>query len=100
MIFLKQHTRGIILSVYIQPRASKNSVAGIHDDALKIKITAPPIDGAANKMCLNFLSKWLGLPKSTMEIISGQKSRRKEILLRYSKKAQNETDMKRLFESI
>ena len=57
-------------------------IAGQHGDALKIKLTAPPVDGAANKMCIQYLAKCLKIPKSSIEIISGHHSRTKRFLLR------------------
>ena len=79
---IKKHSEGYIFRIYIQPRAAKNAVAGIHDQALKIRLTAPPVDGAANKMCLQFLAKQLNVPKSTLQIESGHSSRRKTVLCR------------------
>jgi uncharacterized protein YggU (UPF0235/DUF167 family) len=58
-------------------------VSGQHGDALKIKLTAPPVDDAANKMCVQYLAKCLKIPKSSIEIISGHTSRTKRLLLRY-----------------
>ena len=72
---------GISLKLRVQPKASRNAFAGIHNGALKIKITAPPSDGAANKMCVAFLAKTLRLPKSSVQIVSGAASRNKTILL-------------------
>ena len=66
-----------ILNLYIQPRASKNEVCGVQDNALKIRLTSPPVDGAANKLCCEFLSGLFNVPKSAVEIISGETSRHK-----------------------
>jgi uncharacterized protein (TIGR00251 family) len=77
---IKKQKNGFLISVYIQPRAAKNAVAGIHDQALKIRLTAPPVNGAANKMCLQFLAKQLNVPKSALQIESGHSSRNKTIL--------------------
>jgi len=82
MKFLQENSTGIILKVFIQPRSSKNMIAGQHDDALKIKLTAPPVDDAANKMCVQYLAKCLKIPKSSIEIISGHTSRTKRLILR------------------
>jgi uncharacterized protein (TIGR00251 family) len=68
-------------------------IAGLHGDALKIKLTAPPVDGAANKMCIEFLSKWVNISKSAVEIISGHASRTKRVLLRCGN---NTKDRKRI----
>ncbi|MDD5286566.1 MAG: DUF167 family protein [Desulfuromonadaceae bacterium] len=70
---------GIILSLHIQPRASKNEVCGVHDNALKIRLTSPPVDGAANKLCREFLAGIFDVPKSAVEIIAGETSRHKRI---------------------
>lgn len=82
MQIIKDHPEGILLSVYVQPRASRNQIAGIHGNALKIRLTAPPVDGEANKMCIQYLAKCLGLPKSEVEIVSGHTSRSKQVLIR------------------
>ena len=83
MQFLKETSRGIVLRVFVQPRSAKNMIAGQHGDALKIKLTAPPVDGAANKMCIQYLAKFFKVPKSAIEIISGHNIRTKRLLLRY-----------------
>ena len=80
---LKETSDGIAFNVFVQPRSSKNSVVGLYGDALKIKLTAPPVEGAANKMCIDFLAKQLGVAKSTLSIISGHSSRTKRILITY-----------------
>ena len=70
---------GIRFSAIIQPRSSKNEVTGIFHNALKIRLTAPPIDGAANKACIRFFSKLLGVSPSEISIIQGFSSRNKTI---------------------
>jgi uncharacterized protein (TIGR00251 family) len=90
MKFFQEDSNGIILKVFIQPRSSKNMIAGQHGDALKIKLTAPPVDDAANRMCIQYLAKCLKIPKSYIEIISGHTSRTKRLLLRY-KNEKNES---------
>ena len=67
----------MLLRVQLQPRASVNRIQGLHGDAVKISLTAPPVGGAANKMCREFLAQRLGLPKSQVEQIGGLKSRLK-----------------------
>ena len=91
MSFIQKNTNGIVLKVFIQPRSSKNMIAGQHGDALKIKLTAPPVDDAANKMCVQYLAKCLKIPKSSIEIISGHTSRTKRLLL-HRKKEKNASD--------
>ena len=70
---------GIRFSAIIQPRSSKNEVTGIFHNALKIRLTAPPVDGAANKACIRFFSKLLGVSPSEISIIQGFSSRNKTI---------------------
>ena len=81
MTFIREHSKGIVFQVFIQPRASKDMIVGLHDDRLKIKVAAPPVDGEANKRCIQFLAKCLSVPRSTLQIISGHNSRKKRILL-------------------
>jgi uncharacterized protein len=80
--FMRKTAEGTTVEVHVQPRASKNELAGIHEDTLKVRLTAPPVEGEANKECLKFLAKVFAVPKSHMEIVHGQKSRRKTILIR------------------
>ena len=82
MINIRKTPEGVVFKVLVQPRSSKNAIAGIHDGALKIKLTAPPVDNAANKMCLKFLAKTLKVSKSALEITAGHTGRHKQILLR------------------
>ena len=67
----------ITLSLHIQPGAKKTEVVGLHGDALKIRLAAPPVDGKANAALLAFVAERLGLPKSDVSLKSGQSSRRK-----------------------
>ena len=80
--FIQPHPEGLVLKIFVLPRSSKNMLAGRHGDALKIKLTAPPVEGAANKMCITFLAQYLGLSKSSLEIVSGHTGRTKLILVR------------------
>lgn len=70
-----------LLSLYIQPRASKNEVAGLHENSLKIRLTSPPVDGKANKALLAFLAKLLCVTKSSLEVKSGFHNRHKIIAI-------------------
>jgi len=82
MIPIQSHPKGITFKIYVQPRSSKNTVVGMHGDAMQIRLTAPPVDDVANKMCVKFLAMYLDLPKSSIEIISGHTSRSKQILVK------------------
>lgn len=67
----------ITLTLHIQPGAKKTEFAGLHGDALKIRLAAPPVDGKANEALVRFLADVLDLPKSAVILKSGQTSRRK-----------------------
>ena len=80
-ILVADDSDGVLLSIYVQPRSSSNKIAGLHGDALKLCITTPPIEGKANKAVIAFLAKFFGLPKASVTIQSGEKSRKKNIRL-------------------
>ena len=67
----------VTLTLHIQPGAKKTEIAGLHGDALKIRLAAPPVDGKANEALVKFLAETLELPKSAVSLKSGQTSRRK-----------------------
>ncbi len=67
------------IAVRVQPRASRTEVAGRHGDAVKIRVAAPPVEGAANKELIAFLAKRLGLSKSALEVVKGAQGRDKLI---------------------
>ncbi|MGO9994930.1 MAG: DUF167 domain-containing protein [Steroidobacteraceae bacterium] len=65
------------LEVYIQPRASKTALAGMHDGLIKIRVAAPAVENAANRALIDFLAQRLGIAKRCVRIVSGSASRRK-----------------------
>lgn len=65
------------IKVRVVPRSSRNQMIGLEDGVYKIKLTSPPVDGKANKALREFLAKKLGLAKGSVEIISGERSRKK-----------------------
>jgi uncharacterized protein (TIGR00251 family) len=71
----------IILNVLIQPKASKAEIVGPQGESLKIRLTSPPVEGAANEECRSLLSKVLKIPKKKIDIIRGLKSRTKKLRL-------------------
>ena len=71
--------KGVSFAVRIQPRASKNEVAGVLGDEIKIRVTSPPVDGEANKALCAFLGRLLGIPPRRVEIVIGHRGRRKVI---------------------
>jgi hypothetical protein len=69
----------VTFRVRVQPRASRNDVAGEYNGALKLRITAPPVEGRANEECRRFLARLLDIPPSAIEIIRGGSSRDKTV---------------------
>jgi uncharacterized protein len=65
------------LSVRVQPRAAANEIVGWREGVLAVRLTAPPLEGAANKACILFLATTLGVRRADVELISGAKSRDK-----------------------
>ncbi|PIE56356.1 MAG: YggU family protein [Desulfobulbus propionicus] len=79
------HTSGdgsLQLRLYVQPRAGKNEVVGVHGDRLKLRLTAPPVEGRANKEVVSFLAGQLGLKRGAVALKSGKQSRQKLVVLR------------------
>ncbi|MDD3013239.1 MAG: DUF167 domain-containing protein [Candidatus Gastranaerophilales bacterium] len=73
---------GIKISVRVIPGSSKCEISGLIDNSLKIKLDVPPIEGKANEKCIKFLSKLLGVPKTSIEIVSGEKSKNKILFIK------------------
>jgi uncharacterized protein (TIGR00251 family) len=69
----------ITLTVFLQPKSSKNEIVGPYRDGIKIKVTAPPIEGKANEALIKLLSKELGIPPSWIEMVKGHHSREKTL---------------------
>ena len=78
---VKDGKNGAILAIHVQPKAARTSCIGIHGHALKIRIAAPPIDGAANKELIRFLASALSLPTTAVHIESGAGGRQKRVRL-------------------
>ena len=81
---------GVVFDVRVIPRARRNALAGIHAQALKVRLTAPPVDGAANAALIAFLADKLGVRKSALSIRSGEKSRNKRLRVEGVTRAQVE----------
>jgi len=69
----------IILKIYLQPKSSKNEIVGPYRDGIKVKVTAPPIEGKANESLIRFLAKEFGIPPSSIEILKGLHAREKTL---------------------
>jgi uncharacterized protein len=70
---------GIRLRLHVQPRASKSELAGVHGDALKVRVAAPPVDGAANEALVRFPAEQLQVPRSAVRVELGTGSRTKVV---------------------
>ena len=72
---------GCLVSLRVQPGASRNAVVGMYGDAVKIALQAPPVDGKANQLLCRLFAEWSNLPKSAVELRSGQTGRSKVLEL-------------------
>jgi uncharacterized protein len=79
--FLRVQTDGVLLSVKLQPRASANEIGDSLGDELRIKVTAPPVDAAANEALVKLLAQHLDCPRNRVELVRGHTSRHKTIKL-------------------
>lgn len=68
-----------LLHVYVQPRSSRNRICNIHGDALKVAITAPPVEGKANKAIIRFFAKLFGVAPKDVVLVAGEQSRSKTL---------------------
>ena len=92
MIDVRQVEGGVVVSVKVQPNASKDRVVGEHADQIKIAVTVAPEKGKANKAVIKILSKSLGVKSSDIQIVSGETSRDKKVFIRNI----NEEDINRV----
>ena len=79
--WLRAHGEELRLAVLVQPKSSRNEIAGEVEGRLKIRLTAPPVEGKANKALVKFLAKKLGVAGSRVTIVGGLKSRRKDLVV-------------------
>jgi uncharacterized protein len=79
MIPIRETETGVVFRVRVVPRASRCEAAGFQDDALKLRITAPPVEGKANEACIALLAELLGVKKARVAIIAGQTSKMKTV---------------------
>ena len=80
---LKQTSEGILVNIKIVPNSSKNDIV-IEEEFIKVKITAQPIEGKANKALIEFLSKKFKIPKTSIEIVKGETNKEKTLLFKTS----------------
>jgi hypothetical protein len=79
MSWLQADEEGVTLMLYIQPGAKKTEVVGLHGEALKIRLHAPPVEGQANAQLIAFLALHLAVPKRAVTLLSGETSRAKRV---------------------
>jgi uncharacterized protein (TIGR00251 family) len=79
--YVSESAAGVVIKVQVQTRASRDELVGPHGDSLKVRITAAPVAGAANKHLLKFLAKKLKIPQSRLSLKSGATSRAKSIAI-------------------
>jgi uncharacterized protein (TIGR00251 family) len=79
MVKVQNGSQGVSFAVKVHPRANKDAITGELGDALKVSLTAPPVEGRANEACIEFFANLLKVPRSSVTIASGQASRNKVI---------------------
>lgn len=79
--WLRAKGDGVIVALHIQPGAKRSEIVGLHGDALKLRLAAPPVDGKANECLLAFIASALGIPKARVELVSGHTSRSKRVAI-------------------
>src|SRR5690349_4688745 len=79
MIPVTESSKGISFSIRIHPRARKNAITGVIGDALKLALTAPPVEGRANQAVIEFFAELFEIPRSSITITSGETSRNKKV---------------------
>lgn len=94
MIPIKSTAAGIELNLHVQPGGRRNEILGTHGDALKLRIHAPPVDGKANEMIIEFFSEELGIAKKNIEILRGHTSRQKTLRITGLSEAQLQSFLK------
>ena len=81
MSYLQPYKGGVLIAIRLQPRASRTEIGDVVGDELKIKVTAPPVDSAANEALLRLLSETLDCPKSAVKLVRGETSRHKQVVV-------------------
>jgi uncharacterized protein len=77
--WLRRDGNDLVLTLHIQPNAKRTEFAGLHGDAMKLRLAAPPVDGKANAVLCAFLAEFCGVPKSAVTLVSGETSRAKRV---------------------
>ncbi|MBZ5505738.1 MAG: DUF167 domain-containing protein [Acidobacteriia bacterium] len=90
MIAIQESAKGITFAIKVHPRARKNAITGVIGDALKLALTAPPVEGKANQAVIEFFADLFAIPRSSVTIASGETSRNKVVRIAGVSKAQAE----------
>lgn len=77
--FLTEQDNGVTLTLKVQPRASRNEIGPPQAGALRVRVTAPPVDSAANEAVLELIADWLGCRRGAVQLLRGQTSRQKVV---------------------
>jgi uncharacterized protein (TIGR00251 family) len=91
MVFIKETGDDVVFLIHVVPKSAKSEITGVQDDALKIKVAAPPVEGRANAECVRLLSDVLGVKRNQVTIISGHKSKKKTVAVRGVKRSDIES---------
>jgi len=81
MINIQENSEGITTEIKVQPRSSRNQIVGEQDGMLKIKLTAPPVEGEANQALVDYLSSILDVPRRNVTLLKGESSRQKIVAI-------------------
>ena len=93
---IRQKSGGVTIECRVTPRASRNAIKGVREGVLEVSLGSPPVEGRANKALVEFLSKRLGVRKSAVSIVGGERSRNKVILI----EGLSEDDVKRMLSDV
>lgn len=94
MLEIKETPDGVTFKIRVQPRASRNQLAGPYQDGVKVRLTAPPVDGEANQACIDYFAQLFGVAKAQVELIAGHTGRSKVLRIRGINAAQAEQILK------
>jgi len=87
-VIVRDSSHGAIFEVRVQPRAKRTAVLGVLEGRLKIALTAPPVDGRANEYLIEFLAEIFGVPRSSVRLLGGERSRNKRVEIAHRSAAQ------------
>lgn len=79
---MKARSGNVELRIHCQPRASKTEIVGLHGDALKVRLAAPPVEGQANTVLCQFFARYFGISRQDVQILSGKGARQKRVLIK------------------